>query len=386
MAKHVVCRVALPACVSVAFLITGCRKDSHPIDAGPQLKAYPSDYDITGGYRFVDFAGKPQRVVSGGSTIRIFDLQSGKELCPPMKHGGVVVNHAAFSSDAKRVITACNDHHVRIWSSEGKLLFPPMKHGERGLSFATFSPSGEFAVSLSWDHTVVVWNARTGKKQAGPISVPEDLQHAAFSPDGRWFVAVGAEAHVRETATGKLVFKPIKHDWVDESGVGFGSLVHVAVSPNGRVIATGAADGLTFLWNAKTGKRLSVLRKHHTTVRHIAFSFDSRRIATASFDGTARVWRSRTGAALTPPLTHKKNVNHICFSPDCTRVATSSDDGTAKIWDASKGTLQLTLSHDDLQVFRAEFSPDGKTLVTYSALGIRSWNSETGALISVVAN
>jgi WD40 repeat protein len=66
------------------------------------------------------------------------------------------------------------------------------------------------------------------------------------------------------------------------------------------------------------------------------------------------------------------------FSPDGKLVVTGSHDKHARIWDAETGTLLATLSTDGSEVQTAEFSPDGKRLVTASFDGVaRIWDVES---------
>ena len=55
---------------------------------------------------------------------------------------------------------------------------------------------------------------------------------------------------------------------------------------------------------------------------------------TASWDSTARVWDAQTGQPLTEPLKHAGRVYSAQFSPDGKRVVTASEDNTARVWDA----------------------------------------------------
>ena len=59
-------------------------------------------------------------------------------------------------------------------------------------------------------------------------------------------------------------------------------------------------------------------------------------------------------------------VNSAEFSPDGKRIVTASGDNTARIWDAETGKLLHTLTGHEDRVNSAEFSPDGKRIVTAS--------------------
>jgi WD40 repeat protein len=67
-------------------------------------------------------------------------------------------------------------------------------------------------------------------------------------------------------------------------------------------------------------------------VLEVAMSDDGRFIATACSDRSARVWDAATGDPITPPLPHRKEVDQVGFLPG-RRVFTVSRDGVAQVWD-----------------------------------------------------
>ena len=74
---------------------------------------------------------------------------------------GVAVRSAAFSPDGRRAVTANQDGTARIWDVEsGKEIGPPLTH-DGPVQAATFSPDGTFVVTAGPDAVARVWDLST---------------------------------------------------------------------------------------------------------------------------------------------------------------------------------------------------------------------------------
>ena len=143
-----------------------------------------------------------------------------------------------------------------------------------------------------------------------------------------------------------------------------GSVLGVAFSPDGRLLATAGGDETARLWDPATGEHLRTLTGHDRPVWGVAFSPDGRLLATASGDKTARLWDPATGEHLRTLTGHDRSVLGVAFSPDGRLLATAGDDTTARLWDPATGEHRRTLTGHAAPVWGVAFSPDGRLLAT----------------------
>lgn len=99
----------------------------------------------------------------------------------------------SFSRDGRRVVTACEDGEVRVWSvPEWKLLQTLSGHAGP-VHWAEFSPDGKWIASVGEDKTLRVWSAENGRLLQTLEESRNPLLTVAFSPNGKYVAASSVE-------------------------------------------------------------------------------------------------------------------------------------------------------------------------------------------------
>ncbi len=157
----------------------------------------------------------------------------------------------------------------------------------------------------------------------------------------------------------------------------------IALSPIGDLLATGSDDGPAKIWDLKTQKPIHAF-ENTGGVRAVAFDPDGKKLLTGGRNGTVKIWDANSGAKLLETEGHAGSpVVAVAFAPDGKTVASASGDKTIKIWDAVSGQEKLTLTGHESGVYGIAFAPTGR----YLASGgwdrtVRLWDLDSGNQIA----
>jgi WD40 repeat protein len=179
----------------------------------------------------------------------------------------------------------------------------------------------------------------------------------AISPDGKIIASGSQKNTIRlwDAETGRELKLLTGHT---------SAIIGLAFSPDGKTLASSGWDRSIRLWDVAGGTLVRQINGHRAGVNSVAFSPDGRTLLSASGDGTARLWDVATGNALREFQGHKGPVETAAFSHDGKRIATGGQDNTARLWDAATGKELRTFAGHTARVRGVAFSPDGKRLLT----------------------
>jgi WD40 repeat protein len=166
----------------------------------------------------------------------------------------------------------------------------------------------------------------------------------------------------------------------------FGSVLSLAYSPDGKLLATSGTNSEIKIWDADTYQEILCCQGHKHWVMFVCFSPDSRYLASASDDYTVKLWDVSTGQCLHTYLGHTDSVNVVAFSPDGKLIATGAQDSTIRLESIvpTDSPTRILVGHKRRRVWTVAFSPDGKTLASGGEdKTIRLWDISTGTCLAV---
>lgn len=221
-------------------------------------------------------------------------------------------------------------------------------------------------------------------------------------------VVVGGDYGIWLYDNGNLAHAP---QWLPTHTTGITTL---AISPDGRYLATGSHDRTVQVWDMATHTLHLSLSGHNLGVTSVVFSDTF--IASGSQDGWLRLHDSQTGAYI-GALRHNRPIIGLALQPDsllsatsngvitsweldnrqarfvvetdgaeltafaanATTIATGADDGTIRLYNATDGAFLSTLTAHTGPITALAFHPDGETLISASQDStLRLWDMDSG--------
>jgi WD40 repeat protein len=233
------------------------------------------------------FGVKVTKVPPSGE-LKLWEVSSGKEL-KTVKFAGISIRGLVFAKDGSVLMSARSDGKVDWWETPAMRRVKTEKNpfGEDGV--VVISRAGEVVPFALERGGMRIWNSEKKEKWSCPQAGA--IVSGATTSDGRLIAFGTTEIKVWTVGTGKA-----------EATLGGykAGIFSLAFSPNGNIIASGSGglyrgfhfhSGEIKLWDLAAKKELATMTAHKDIVSCLAFSPDGKLLASGSADGTVNLWR-----------------------------------------------------------------------------------------------
>jgi WD40 repeat protein len=275
--------------------------------------------------------------VAGG--LQTWDVTDSYHYLPRGRVDGPITA-AAFRPDGRLLATADADNRIQLWDVVGSARPTPVRAALAGhfnsITALAFSSDGRLLASASNDVTVRLWNVADPRSVTGEVlsTYRSIVRSIAFSPTGTKLASSGVDGVRLWAVTDARHYAAIGTFGgppVDYAG-------SIAFQPNGSLLAAGSGDAIQ-LWDVGGARPVaiqqpSVVGHSGAEVMAVAISRNGRLLATGNDDRTIRLWdlSDLSHVRETAILTGSQGiVRFLAFTP--TGFLAAADDHAVRLWD-----------------------------------------------------
>ena len=311
-------------------------------------------------------AGVPaERVGEAGQSMGVV-----RSRCRHILSGHTNEVHAvAISADGALAVSGASDSALRTWDLATGTCKRAIEGHKYTVAAVGVEPKGRVAISGSANGSLRLWDISNGQQlhaMGGSIEV------LAVSPDGRLVVSgAGSELRLWDLSSGTHLRVLEGHS---------GNVTGVAVTSDGRFAVSGSADGTIRIWKLPSGSCVRAWEAHASGVVALALAAHNNLAVTAGRDSTLRVWDLATGKNLRTISLTRHCVVTLTATSDGRCAITGDEDGNVRLWDLFTGMCLRTLEGHTAGVEAVAVTPDGRCVVSGSKDGsLRVWEVDLRA-------
>jgi WD40 repeat protein len=318
-----------------------------------------------------------RRIISGGrdNSLQVWDLFIPTPLVQLPGHAAAV-SAVAVSGDDAWVATGAVDNSLKLFSrTDGKLLRELAGHSAAIARIAVKADNTQLATG-DGAGIVRLWNPPDGAP-AGEIGAQVGaVAGLAYHPTESTLFTAGSDGTV------KLWTLPVAAS--KSLAPAAEAVTATAISADGALIVSGAADGSVRIFTAATGEVAKALEGQAGPVSALALAPNAALVASGSKTGAVQIWNVADGARRRPLLGHAGEVRDVCISAQGDQIVSAGDDGTVRLW-RIPGDAKALAGHT-MPVGTAAVSPDGKLIATGGAdNSIRLYSAADGVFVRALA-
>ncbi|OMJ07900.1 U3 small nucleolar RNA-interacting protein 2 [Smittium culicis] len=110
------------------------------------------------------------------------------------------------------------------------------------------------------------------------------------------------------------------------------SILCMAISSDGKFLATGSKDRLIHIWDASTMEYINTFRQHKDSVTGLAFRKGHNQLYSCSMDRMVKLWNVDERAFIETLYGHQDSIGDICTIQREQAITVGSRDKSARVW------------------------------------------------------
>lgn len=248
------------------------------------------------------------------------------------------IYRAVFSPDSNLLASASDDHTLKLWDLKTKQLVTTLKAHKDGVRCAAFSPDGKVLASGGYDTSIRLWDIES-KCEMQVINYNSDWIYAvAFSANGALIASTHYD-HIIRIKSLASQNTPVT------LLIGHSDLVSgIAFFPKEPYLASTSWDGTTKLWDIDHRKAIVSLESGSGPTSALAISPNGKIVATGNDEGEILLWNTediKNSIALIPyqPAKHQAEVSALAFHPEAPVLASGGFDCKLRLWQLEFSTV-----------------------------------------------
>lgn len=311
----------------------------------------------------------------------------------------VIVNALAFTPDGKHIVVG-GHHEITVWNIESAQLTKRLRTRAERAYGLVFLPNGLLAVAggrPGQEGDVRIYNLNaSGPSEDGVVildgvndksvlvkhlfDVDDSVLCIAVTPNGQLLAAGGCDRAVRifdlsgGVEKAKLLQTVENHaDWV----------LGCTLSADGQYLVTAGRDKTAKVWDLKARESVVTFPEHQNIVYSVTLKADGSTGFSVGADKQIRTWKPNgEGKQVKAVGGHGDEIFKIVANPKEPLLATSSADKTVRLWNLDTLAAGKTLSGLNDYIYAVSFSPDGQLVAAGSYDGeVRVWKVSDGSLV-----
>jgi len=182
------------------------------------------------------------------------------------------------------IFTASADQTIRLWNIKKNKQEKLFKAHKRSVIAIAIHPQGKSFVSSSKDKTLRLWDINTGKSRI-IATMDYPVKNLKYSFDGKFIIASGWKLLKLDSQTGKQLLV-----LGDKKNAHLADIPALALSDDGKLLASGSYDNKIKLWNLSNGQFKGEFTSPHGGILSLAFSANKKYLISAGGDSIIRLW------------------------------------------------------------------------------------------------